>query len=54
MHIKEFIIKVSFVTFCLGVLLYLFYPCYEFIDETHRVNTITGRVDYYESQYYYK
>jgi hypothetical protein len=48
----DFIIKSGFVTICIGWLLFNFYPCYQFIDATHRCNTVTGEVEYYNNNGY--
>lgn len=52
MCLKEFIIKLALITFCLWLLLDLFIPKYEFIDAKHRVNKITGKSEYYSDQSY--
>lgn len=49
MQLKEFITRVAFVAFCIGVLLHLFYPRYEFIDARHRCNTVSGAVEEYSN-----
>lgn len=48
-EIKTFIKKSLIVTLCIGVLLYLFVPRYEFFDKTHRGDRISGKSEYYFS-----
>lgn len=50
MQLKDFIIKCVVITLCVWLILYLFYPRYEFFDDTHRANKITGRVEYYSDR----
>jgi len=46
---KFFIIKVLTVTICIYFLLNNFLPKYVFIDENHRCNRVTGKVEYRSS-----
>lgn len=49
MRLSDFSKRCLMGTFCLALLMYFFYPKYEFLDSTHRVNKVTG-----SSEYYYK
>lgn len=48
MSLIQFVIRVTFVTFCVAVLLSMFFPRYELIDTKYRLykfNKITGERD---------
>jgi len=49
MKLDDFIIRCVVVTLCIWFLLYNFYPQYEFIDSTHRVNKVSGKSEYYST-----
>jgi hypothetical protein len=50
--LKNFVYKVAFTTFCVWIILYNFYPKYEFIDKEHRYNKITGSIYEYSNSSY--
>jgi hypothetical protein len=54
----NFFTRCLFMTICMTIglsyLLGTYYPRYEFIDATHRVNKVTGKSEYYSSNSYDK
>ena len=49
-----FIARTLVITACIWLLLYLFLPRYEFLDQNHRCDRIKGTVEWYSNQSYNK
>ena len=47
MQLVNFAVKCFIVTWCISYLLNAYYPSYEFLDATHRVNTVNGKSESY-------
>lgn len=45
-----FAIKCVVITLCIGNLLSNYMPKYDFIDNSHRVNKVTGKSEYYSNR----
>jgi hypothetical protein len=50
MQLDEFIKKLILITLCIWLLLYLFFPKYQFIDCEHRVNILNGKSEHYSNR----
>lgn len=47
MLLSDFFLRAIVVSFCISLVLYLFYPRYEFIDSNNRVDKVSGKSEYY-------
>lgn len=50
--LDNFFTRCAFVTICVMMILSSYYPRYEFLDATHRVDTITGKSEFYSNHSY--
>ncbi len=49
-----FVLKCLVITMCLSHLLSSYMPKYEFLDPTHRYNTVTGKTEHKVGDYFTK
>lgn len=54
MFLDNFINRCVCITICVLVVLYCFFPRYEFLDKGHRADRISGKVESYSHEFYNK
>lgn len=48
MPIGQFFVRCFFATFFIGMLLFFFYPRYEYIKENQRFDKISGNIEHHD------